>query len=62
VALRARGRGKTSGLDIGEIGGTRGSANVFHVRGGMVTRLVSYFDHDCALADVGLAAEDGIPG
>jgi len=57
VALRAQGRGKASGLDIGATGGGRGSANVFHVRGGKVTRLVSYFDRDRALADVGLAPE-----
>ena len=58
VTLRAQGRGKASGLDIGATGGGRGSANVFHVRGGKVTRLVSYFDRDRALADVGLATAD----
>ena len=57
VALTARGRGKTSGLDLGETRGGWRSANVFHVRGGKVTRLLSYFDRDRALADVGLAAQ-----
>jgi hypothetical protein len=56
VALKPRGRGKASGLDIGARTGGRGSANVFYLHGGKVTRLVSYFDHERALADVGLAA------
>ena len=57
VTIRAQGRGKASGLDIGATGGGRGSANVFHLRGGKVTRLVSYFDRDLALADLGLATD-----
>ncbi len=56
VAVRAQGRGKTSGLDLGATRSGRGSANLFEVRAGKVTRLVSYFDRDRALADVGLAA------
>ena len=56
VELRPRGRGKASGLDIGARAGSHGSANLFHVRGGKVTRLVSYFDRERALADIGLAA------
>jgi ketosteroid isomerase-like protein len=55
VALTARGRGKTSGLDLGETRGGWHSANVFQMRGGKVTRLLSYFDRDRALVDVGLA-------
>ena len=51
VALRARGRGKTSGIDLDATAGGRGSANLFQLRRGKVTRLVSYFDRDQALAD-----------
>jgi ketosteroid isomerase-like protein len=46
------GRGKRSGLEIGQFGGA--SAHLFHVRGGMVTRLVVYGDRHSALADLGL--------
>jgi ketosteroid isomerase-like protein len=46
------GRGKRSGLQIGQFGG--GSAHLFYVRGGTVTRLVVYEDRDSALADLGL--------
>jgi ketosteroid isomerase-like protein len=61
VAIRAQGRGKTSGLDLGETRGGWSSANVFHLRGGKVTRLFSYFDRDRALADVGLAKQTAAP-
>jgi ketosteroid isomerase-like protein len=50
-------RGKTSGLDVAQIG-TKG-ANLFHLRGGKVTRLVQYLDRKRALADLGLAPESG---
>jgi ketosteroid isomerase-like protein len=48
------GRGKRSGLHVGQFGG--GSAHLFHVREGIVTRIVVYEDRDSAFADLGLEA------
>jgi ketosteroid isomerase-like protein len=49
VIARSIGRGKSSGAEIAH---TR--ANVFHLEGGVVTRLVFYWDVQRALADLGL--------
>ena len=54
VLTHVSGRGKTSGLEVGGQG-----ANLFHVRGGKVTRLVFYWDRELAFADPGLASEAG---
>jgi ketosteroid isomerase-like protein len=52
VLFRVFGRGKTSGLEVGQF--QQGSASVFHVHDGKVTRLVTYPERDRALADLGL--------
>jgi ketosteroid isomerase-like protein len=53
VLVHMSGRGKTSGLDLGRLRAK--GANVFHVRGGKVTKLVLYFDREQALAELGLS-------
>jgi ketosteroid isomerase-like protein len=52
VLMHFSGRGKTSGLEVGDI--QMKGANLFHVRGGVVTRLVLYWDRERASADFGL--------
>jgi ketosteroid isomerase-like protein len=52
VLYSAKGRGKTSGLELGELR-ARGAC-VFYVRGDQVTRLLVYNVADRALADLGL--------
>ena len=59
VLFDPRGRGKRSGIELSELG-ARG-ANLLHIRDGKVTRWVTYFDRDHALADLGLAAEGASP-
>jgi hypothetical protein len=48
-------RGKRSGREAGQI--RTSGAQLFHVRGGKVRRLVQYFDRENAFADLGLASE-----
>ena len=52
VFFSMTGRGRSSGLDLGEL--HRQYASVLHVRDGKVTRVVTYWDRDRALADLGL--------
>jgi ketosteroid isomerase-like protein len=53
---RNSGRGKTSGVEIGQ---TRAEgAQLFRVHAGKVIRLVSYWDRERAIADLGLASEE----
>lgn len=54
--LRARGRGRTSGVDLGaleKLGGT--GANVFQIRDGRVTKLDVYLGRERALVEAGVA-------
>jgi hypothetical protein len=57
VLVHGTGQGKTSGLNIGPLHSN--GANLLHIRGGKVTRLVIYFDRHRALADLGIAPEAG---
>jgi ketosteroid isomerase-like protein len=59
VLFRRSGRGKQSGLELGQI--REKGANLFHVRGGKVTRLVAYTDRENAFADLGLVPKAGSP-
>jgi hypothetical protein len=52
-----RGRGKTSGLEAGQIRAT--GAYLFQIRGGKAIRFAYYVDPDRALSDLGLAPEAG---
>jgi ketosteroid isomerase-like protein len=52
---RFRGRGKTSGLELGQMRAK--GAVLFHIRDGKVRRQVLYLDRERALADLGLAQE-----
>jgi ketosteroid isomerase-like protein len=53
VLIHHRGRGKTSGLELGQM--QTKNAALFHVRVGKVTRFVAYWDRQRALADLGLS-------
>jgi ketosteroid isomerase-like protein len=56
VALfRFRGRGRSSGVDVGEVGSE--GAHVFYFDGATVVRVAAYWNRARALAELGLAPE-----
>jgi ketosteroid isomerase-like protein len=55
VLVNYSGRGKISGLPIGDVGAK--GASIYELNGGQVTRAVTYYDRDRAFADLGLEAE-----
>jgi ketosteroid isomerase-like protein len=50
-------RGKTSGLEVARLRSE--SANLFHTRGGKVTKLVIYFERHNAFSELGISPEGG---
>jgi ketosteroid isomerase-like protein len=59
VLVHSTGRGKTSGLDIGQM--QTKAADLFQLRGGKVTKLVAFWDRRNAVADLALEPEDNDP-
>jgi hypothetical protein len=56
VLLHIIGSGKASGVQLGQV--RTNAANLFHVRGRKVTRLVLYSDRERAFAELGLSEQD----
>ncbi len=56
VLVRVTGRGRKSGLDVGEMHNE--VTTIFHIRDGKVAKLLRYFDRERAFADAGRAAQD----
>jgi hypothetical protein len=49
-----RGRGKVSGLDVGAMRAL--GVSLFHVRHGKMTKIITSWDRERALADLGLGS------
>jgi ketosteroid isomerase-like protein len=59
LLTRYSGSGKASGLELGQMAAA--GAALFHIRVGKVTRLVTDYDRERALADLDLPSEAGSP-
>jgi len=57
VLMHRSGCGKTSGLEIEQMRSK--GAQLYQIRGGRVTKIVSYYNREHALADLGLTSEAG---
>jgi len=57
VLTNFSGRGKMSGLEIGQI--RQELAMLFCIRDGQVTRFINYWERDRAFADLGLTPDSG---
>jgi ketosteroid isomerase-like protein len=57
VYVHNGGRAKASGLQVGQLMGSKDGANVLVIRNGKVVKFSIYFDRARALADLGLAPE-----
>jgi hypothetical protein len=55
VLTRNTGRGKASGMELGEISGGPHGANLLELRDRKVIRLTAWWDRDRALAELGLS-------
>ena len=58
VLTHVQARGRSSGIHIGQLGGSRG-ALLLQLRDGKVTKLDVYWERDRALADLDLPTNDG---
>lgn len=59
VLINYTGRGRASGLDLGEI--QSGGVHIFHVRDGKIRKLVRYLEREHALADLDHSPESDLP-
>jgi hypothetical protein len=56
VLTRLSGRGKTSGMELEQT--QPKGADLFEIRGGKVTKVVTYWERERPLAEFGLASEE----